>query len=320
MTTLLENFPAKNPNTGWKLVAPNGKSAEVSFVKPGYVSRRMDFDNFLFQAASAVTEVETQTNFQLDKIDRQGDVWEIKDLSGTKSLQAKLLIACDGAHSVVARQVAGKKVEPEHYSAAVRAYFSGIKTFENPGMIEIILLKKFLPGYFWIFPLDNQSANVGFGMLSSAIHKRRINLKKTFYEIIHNEPIIAPRFKQAIQHGALEGMGLPLGGKKRQISGTGFMLCGDAASLIDPLNGEGIGNAMWSGLLAAQQAVSCFNQNNFNADFLKNYDQEVYRKLGPELRKKLMMQKLFNRPWLINAIINFAQNRPSFQKWLGGKL
>jgi len=41
----------------------------------------------------------------------------------------------------------------------------------------------------------------------------------------------------------VDGYGLPLGSKKRVLSGDRYMLVGDAASLIDPFTGEGIGNA-----------------------------------------------------------------------------
>ena len=52
----------------------------------------------------------------------------------------------------------------------------------------------------------------------------------------------------AVQIGNLEGFGLPLGSKVATISGNRFMLAGDAASLIDPVTGDGIGNAMLSGV------------------------------------------------------------------------
>jgi flavin-dependent dehydrogenase len=69
---------------------------------------------------------------------------------------------------------------------------------------------------------------------------------------IANNPNIKERFAQCQNcKGGIQGLGLPLGSKKRKISGDGFLLVGDAAALIDPFTGEGIGNAMCSGMLAA---------------------------------------------------------------------
>ena len=163
-------------------------------------------------------------------------------------------------------------------------------------------------------------SNVGFGMLSSDIIKRKIDLKKAFREIIAEDETLSKRFQNAELSGEIKGFGLPLGGKKRRLSGDNFMLCGDAASLIDPLNGEGIGNAMLSGLHAGKIAIEAIKSENFSAEFLAAYDQIINAKLLPELKQKLFFQKLFNRPWLINTLV-FIGNRNKFlREWLGKKL
>jgi flavin-dependent dehydrogenase len=92
-------------------------------------------------------------------------------------------------------------------------------------------------------------------MRADVVGKKKLNLKKEFEKIIASHPAIAPRFREAEQIGEVKLYGLPLGSKKRQLSGDHYMLTGDAAMLIDPFTGEGIGNAMMSGMLAAQQAT-----------------------------------------------------------------
>ena len=57
------------------------------------------------------------------------------------------------------------------------------------------------------------------------------------------------------------------------------MFCGDAGHLIEPLTGEGIGQAMVSGRYAGWQAMKCFEQDDFSAKFMKSYDTTVYKKL-----------------------------------------
>ena len=126
-------------------------------------------------------------------------------------------------------------------------------------------------------------------------------------EIIHDIPEVYERFKNAIPLEEEKGFGLPLGSKQYHISGAHFMLCGDAASLIDPFSGEGIETAMESGKFAAELAIKCFEQSNFSAAFLKQYDERVYKKMGSNFKNHYYLQRLLSdRVWLINWVISFA--------------
>ena len=160
-----------------------------------------------------------------------------------------------------------------------------------------------LPGYFWIFPLPNGQANIGIGMLSKYVSKKKVNLKKLILEVLESDKF-KDRFKDAKLQGKIHGWGLPLGSKKnRPISGTRFMLVGDSGSLIDPFTGEGIGNAMFSGKWAAEQARDSLSINDFSANELRKYDHTVYKKIGGELMVSTWMQKLIKYPWLFNWMI-----------------
>ena len=81
------------------------------------------------------------------------------------------------------------------------------------------------------------------------------------------------------------------------------MLVGDAARLIDPLTGEGIGNAVFSGFVAADQAEKCLKANDFSAEFMKDYDVRIWRVMGPELNMSYKMQKLGRYPIIFNFIL-----------------
>jgi flavin-dependent dehydrogenase len=109
--------------------------------------------------------------------------------------------------------------------------------------IELHFLKDFLPGYLWIFPLPNGLCNVGAGILSSHASRNHINLRDRLMRAIRNHPDLSSRFTNAEMIGKVEGWGLPLGSKRRRLSGDNFLLTGDAASLIDPFTGEGISNS-----------------------------------------------------------------------------
>jgi len=81
-------------------------------------------------------------------------------------------------------------------------------------------------------------------------------------------------------------------------------LIGDTASLIDPFTGEGIGNAMMSGVIAAETATDALNVNNFSASYLNNYDNCVYQKLWDELKLSRKLQHLSAHASLFNFVVN----------------
>jgi flavin-dependent dehydrogenase len=176
----------------------------------------------------------------------------------------------------------------------------------NANFIELHFIKDLLPGYFWIFPLPNGEVNIGVGIRSDKISKHKLNLKNILNTIIQHHPEISKRFANAEMVDDVKGFGLPLGSKKRNISGDNYLLVGDAASLIDPFTGEGIGNAMMSGLFAANHAIQCLQQNNFSAEYNKQYDTTVYKRLWSELKLSRTMQQLVVFPWLFNFVVNKA--------------
>jgi flavin-dependent dehydrogenase len=205
-------------------------------------------------------------------------------------------------------------MQASHYCAGIRAYYKNVTALDTDNFIELHFIDKILPGYFWIFPLPNGEANIGLGMRSDYISKNKINLKKQLEEIINTHPIISKRFKEATLIDDVKGFGLPLGSKKRNISGDNYLLIGDAASLIDPFTGEGIGNAMMSGMLAAQHAQLCLQNNNFSAANNKAYDVAVYKRLWSELSLSRKMQQLVVFPWLFNFVVNKATNNATLRE------
>ncbi|MCD6010549.1 MAG: geranylgeranyl reductase [Flavipsychrobacter sp.] len=288
------------------------KRQQVTFnwVLEAYTCARMEFDYFLHTLVKENTATDIYTNTSPDKISVVNNKATLS-VNG-KTFEAPVIVGADGAHSIVAKQLTSNIVDRNHYVGSVRAYYSNIPV-ESSNTIEVYFDKRFLPSYLWVFPLPDNKANVGFGMLSSEVSKRKINLKKTFYEFIDQNAVLRQKFRNATQVSELEGFGLPLGSKIQTISGNNFMLIGDAASLIDPISGDGIGNAMLSGKLAAEQIVRCFTRNDFSAAFIKGYDNALIGALGKELRARYQMQRTISQmPFLLDGL--FLASRSKFLK------
>jgi flavin-dependent dehydrogenase len=275
----------------------------------------MDFDYFLYQ----LTDSEYATrweNASLEEIHREGKVVNlmINKNQETIELSGQMIIAADGSRSIAKKKLLGDEVDEKHYCAGIRAYYKGVKDLHPQNFIELHFYKELLPGYFWIFPLPNGYANVGMGMLSKKVSEKKINLRKEMLHLIETHPALKDRFKDAVLDGKINGWGLPLGSKKRPLSGEQIILTGDAASLIDPFTGEGIGNAGVSGMVAARIAKSAIENQNFSADFLKQYDQIIYDKLWNELQLSYRIQRLSSIPWLFNFVVNKITNNKQLRE------
>ncbi len=304
---------------GIRFVAPNNKEIDVPFrpqydpekdPKQGYVSKRIDFDDFLVEEVRKRSNIDFFEKTSVDVYEKTANGYRLSNKQKTFEMEARLLIVSNGANSNFSRHHAGLEKDPVHHAGAVRAYYKNVEGLHTDGFIELHFLKEINPGYFWVFPLPGGYANVGLGMRSDHISKKNYNLRNGLKEVIKTHPRLQERFKHAELEGKITGFGLPLGSKKRLISGDHFMLVGDAGHLIDPLSGEGIGNAIYSGYIAAEQAKQCLEKNDFSATFMKEYDIRVERVLGKEMQLSFALQKMMARPWLVNLSANWvSRNR-----------
>jgi geranylgeranyl reductase family protein len=309
---------------GARIITPNGRVTD--FVQPEppegaplrsvlWTSKRLHFDQFLIKKldrrfANFLPET------KVEKIERDGKRWRVqaRKSDGTMlEIDTPLLIGADGDHSVVLRSIGGRSIERRHYAGTLRQYWKGVSGLHPKNLIEVYLPKGLPLSYFYIFPLPNGEANVGYGMVSELIAKYKYNLRDLFKKILTEDPIMAPRFRDAEPLEEPIGWGIPLASRRRQNFGDGYLLTGDAASLVCPTSGEGIGTGMVSGYIAAHFAQKALNAKQFDEEVFKNYDREVYRRLEGEIR---VFQNLMRfQPWrMYDWGLNLIAPQPYLQR------
>ncbi len=324
VTNELSNPELFTPSMGMRFILPKGKHVDLMcddatgddlFKQPlFYTSRRTSFDEFLLKKIDR-NFADLHLGFRVTNISKHGDWWHVATSSSNKKkeIRCRLLIGADGDHSIVLKHVDERKINRKHYAAALRQYWQNVEGIDENKLIEIYFPEKYPFAYFWIFPLNNNEANIGFGMASHHVSKTNINIRDALNEIIKTDRFISQRFKNAMPLEQPKGWGIPMATLNRNAYGDGWLLTGDAASLVCPKSGEGIGPAMLSGYIAAHYIQRAVRKNNFKASMFSGYNQEIHKRFLQE--EKLYRFANATPPWLFIKGVDKILSSKIFKNW-----
>ena len=162
------------------------------------------------------------------------------------------LIVADGARSPLGRVLGRQWHQQTVYGVAIRGYLTTPRS-DEPWITSHLELRspegKVLPGYGWIFPLGNGEVNIGVGALATTKRPADAALRPlmSYYTDLRREEWGFTGEPRA----GLSAL-LPMGGAVSGVAGPNWMLIGDAAACVNPLNGEGIDYGLETGRLAAE--------------------------------------------------------------------
>lgn len=175
-----------------------------------------------------------------------------------KRIRPTSVLVADGVRSPFGKQLGRTWHQEEVYGIAARSYCRTPRHRE-PWIHSHLELRDAQgtaqPGYGWIFPLGNGEVNLGCGALSTTTRRAKVNTKKLLehYARQHREEweLDEPR--------RVTSALLPMGGAVSTVAGRNWMLLGDAAACVNPLNGEGIDYA----LETAELAISLVSASDY---------------------------------------------------------
>lgn len=285
----------------------NGQIVTGSFPESYFIATRYHLDNFLYDQAKVLPNIRFFLGSKVQEVEIAEDGVQV--ITDKKEVfRGKIVIGCDGATSVVRRHIKDYQKGWTEKVAAVRAYYTGVTGVEKD-RLEVYFLHKYPQGYCWVFPSTDDQVNVGIGLLSDEIIDKKINLRELLTEVIEENPLLKKRFANAKLVGDIKGWSIPFSYKKLNISGNRFMLVGDAAGIADPFSGEGIGQAIVTGRIAAWQAITCFKKNDFSAKAMEEYNGAVDKKFGRMHRKRARISHFFSKQqWVLNTIVRILNH------------
>jgi geranylgeranyl reductase family protein len=166
------------------------------------------------------------------------------------------LIVADGVRSSLGRKLGRRWHQETAYGVAARGYLSTDRS-DDPWLTSHLELRSpdgaVLPGYGWIFPLGNGEVNIGVGALSTSKRPADLALRPliSYYADLRRDEWGFTGEPRAVSSALL-----PMGGAVSGVAGPNWMLIGDAAACVNPLNGEGIDYGLETGRLAAEMLES----------------------------------------------------------------
>lgn len=292
----------------------------------GRVIPRYKLDDWIVQAARADGVVLSEGWLVQDYQVFRGHVaLTVRTPEGQRSVRSKLLIGADGSGSRVARLMRGHSVPRVNRIVAVRAYYEGIDG--DAERADLFFGHDSFPGYCWLFPTGPDTANVGVGMLLETIPSTTVQLRELLTELIEGDPALANRLRHARIVGDIIAWPLATYDPSLSIVADRTLLVGDAAGIINPLNGEGIQYALLSGRWAAEVCDETLRADEYSAERLGEYGRRVHEELRYDMAlATIIVQAIRNRSlrsvWLhfLNTITARARSSPNYAHVTGGIL
>ena len=235
---------------------------------------------------------------------------------GTTTVTTPWVVAADGHWSPVRRMVREQAGEPSRPELgtwhAFRQYFTGL----DDRRLWVIFDADLLPGYAWVFPVAGGGANVGFGLLRGGPAPTDGKSLARVWEGLADRPGVRRALgSHARAEGRRQAWPIPADYSKARLVHGRFLFAGDSANVVDPMTGEGIAQALETGVLAARAIATAPT-----GDVAHQYREAVDRTLGSDLRFAAQLQRVLANPWGARAALAAAGATPwtrrNFARWM----
>jgi len=238
------------------------------------------------------------------------------EVEGLGTVTARYVIAADGMWSPV-RKLMGL-AQPGYLGEwhAFRQYAHGV-TGTAADRLYVWFEPDFLPGYAWSFPLPDGRVNLGFGVLRDGRRTGKA-MNADWAGLIDRPHIRATLGPDVELEDRVTAWPIPAGVDKAVLSSGRVLFIGDAARVTDVMTGEGIGQAVLTGRLAAEAIVL---GGALDPSRVRNaYETAVRHHLFADHRMSHVLNGWLARPLLTRGAIRIVSltgwTRRNFARWM----
>lgn len=305
---------------GAALRSPSGREVIVPLPDDGRyaaVAPRMQLDNALVDLArSAGADIRDGHGFRsLEHVD--DGVGSVRVEADGLTIDTRYVIAADGMWSPV-RKAVGLN-EPGYLGEwhGFRQYASNV-TGTAASQLHVWFEQDLLPGYAWSFPLPGNRANIGFGVLRDGERSGK-DIKAIWPDLLQRQHIVAALgegFEMEERHTAWP---IPARIDSLPLTADRVLFVGDAATATDVMTGEGIGQALLTGRLAAESIISAgATQPKAVADI---YEREIRHHLLADHKMSLALGSVLAKDWGARGAIRVVAasgewGKRNFARWM----
>jgi geranylgeranyl reductase family protein len=312
---------------GVRIYAPGGDYVEAGFDSPGELPSfgltvpRIALDALLLEQAQAAG-VRFVSNFRVKGLVRDGRA-TVASQGGTvigvegvldgepAVVRAPLTCLATGAAVPLVEQAGLLRTAPL-IIRATRSYFEDVGALDP--LFQFYFDRGLLPGYGWIFPMAGGRANVGIGHFPSGQFRRRLLPSRRLYDGFLDQNLsVRQQLAGATPGGPVKSYPLRTDFPRVQTQSDGLLLVGEAAGLVNPINGEGVDFALESGLMAAEVAAEALLAGDLSGQRLAVYGRRLRERYLVLFQYLAKMRDWYFRERVLNLIIRKAHRRPELK-------
>ena len=311
--------PERVPN--WQTVdaawlrSPSGREVRLPMPADGIYAAttpRRELDAALVQLARDAG-ADVREGHAIDGLRQFSDRVEV-DVTGLGTVAAAFVVAADGMWSPT-RKLLGL-AEPGYLGEwhAFRQYARNV-TGPAAERLYVWFEPDFLPGYAWSFPLPDGRANIGFGVVRDGSRTGKA-MKADWAGLVHRPHIraaLGPDVELEDRHTAWP---IPAGIDRAVLTAGRTLFVGDAARATDVMTGEGIGQAVLTGRLAAEAIAATDDVNEVRT----SYEQAVHHHLFADHRMSKVLNRMLAKPLLARGAVRIVGlndfTRRNFVRWM----
>jgi geranylgeranyl reductase family protein len=295
-----------------RLKTPGDREMHFTTKQAAIVLLRKHFDNLLVERACTLG-VDFRSSWKaVGLIENNGRAVGVRGRSGAKEVEvrARCILCCDGAHSIFRRDP-----RPLRTISTLMGWWEDF-AFE-PGTMEMVFDTKLSPLYGWMFPETSERVNIGICMDGENENggKTSRNVRDVFQQFLSDH--FRDRLHHARQIGRFRGHPISYTTWIDHCTAPGVVYTGEAARITHNATGEGIWQAMQSGIYAADMLADVVEGRKSEEQAFYDYTQKLRKRftfaffMGHILRGALRTPLLdavaliYNRP-LVRRFASWA--------------